>query len=491
MSTTKSSLRLIDAIQAGETAKALQEIERGAALDTYILQTTPLVAAIEYENQVVFDALLAAGANATAPIAPHEITPLHMAAAKGNLPMIEALLHRGADPNAVIDRPDHQFDGRTPLFDAVFASQLKAIELLLNRGADLFLTDGLEMTPLDASRFATKRTANFLRKHILANPQLKQKVSPHLAARNALTDLLHQRLDEGISPNARSAHGRTLLHDAVLSEHLPTVQLLLDRGADPNAADDRGVRPLALAGSDIAIVEALLSTGADPGADSGGSRVIDFHIQMRTRLPILERMLAAMPPASRPYVGALNPVVEQLRSHLKEMPALAEDPKFIAAVARLEEQFGRKATPWKRRKGAICFPAVSADKHDLHALALETREQGFTLFATDVADAGKTVPVVLMPTSAPAAAALASGTNGINEGLDANAVAAWLIQLHETDPFVTLGAGFDYFEGRFLTAPADPEAMAQRMIEFCPEYEEEEDLAAQLARNVNFFFWWD
>jgi hypothetical protein len=62
--------RLTRAIYLGETEKALSLIRPDLPLDHVArdVRHTPLIAAIENGNAAVFDALLAAGASATAPI---------------------------------------------------------------------------------------------------------------------------------------------------------------------------------------------------------------------------------------------------------------------------------------------------------------------------------------------------------------------------------------------------------------------------------------
>jgi ankyrin repeat protein len=62
----------------------------------------------------------------------------------------------------------------------------------------------------------------------------------------------------------------SLLMLAAYRGHTETVRLLLDRGADPGRANDRGQTPLAGAvfKREPAVVRALLDGGADPDAGS-------------------------------------------------------------------------------------------------------------------------------------------------------------------------------------------------------------------------------
>ena len=57
-------------------------------------------------------------------------TPLHQAACKGHIIVVQLLLDRGADPNAV------DSSGRTPLCMAAFHGGKEIVQLLLNAGGD-------------------------------------------------------------------------------------------------------------------------------------------------------------------------------------------------------------------------------------------------------------------------------------------------------------------------------------------------------------------
>ncbi|GAB1316314.1 hypothetical protein MFIFM68171_06524 [Madurella fahalii] len=73
---------------------------------------------------------------------PPPATPVHMAALKGQVKILEILLNKGADIN-VIDST-----GRTPLHCAVEGSRMDTVKLLVDRGADVSLTDSKGVSPL-------------------------------------------------------------------------------------------------------------------------------------------------------------------------------------------------------------------------------------------------------------------------------------------------------------------------------------------------------
>ena len=92
---------------------------------------TPLQFAIENDHPEALGVLLDYGASAEAPLPSwDQRTPLHVAAARADTPVIEVLLERGADPNQ-LDRV-----GRSPLYDAVTHGREQSVRALLEHGAD-------------------------------------------------------------------------------------------------------------------------------------------------------------------------------------------------------------------------------------------------------------------------------------------------------------------------------------------------------------------
>lgn len=71
-----------------------------------------------------------------------EQTPLHIAAERGLVDVMRALLDKGADPDA------RDFEGETPLHLAALKDQSRAINLLLAHGADIDAQDNDGRTPL-------------------------------------------------------------------------------------------------------------------------------------------------------------------------------------------------------------------------------------------------------------------------------------------------------------------------------------------------------
>ena len=93
-----------------------------------------------------------------------------------------------------------------------------------------------------------------------------------LAAENGHKDAVQLLIDRGAEPNRADQYGNTPLHNAALEGHKDVVQLLLDRGAEPNMADQDGRTPLHLAayGGHKDVVQLLLDRGAEPNKANYG-----------------------------------------------------------------------------------------------------------------------------------------------------------------------------------------------------------------------------
>jgi ankyrin repeat protein len=86
---------------------------------------------------------------------------------------------------------------------------------------------------------------------------------------------LRMRIDAQ-APTPPEADGTTALHRAVLGNDLAAVEKLLRSGANPSAANRYGVTPLSLAATNgnIAIIKTLLNAGADAKANLPGGQTL-------------------------------------------------------------------------------------------------------------------------------------------------------------------------------------------------------------------------
>ena len=133
------------------------------ATDSY----TPLVASVRATRNDILDILLQRGADVNGQTLVSHWTALHAAASHEYTNHVAALLHHGADPNAV-DRW-----GRTPLHVAISSSDLETTQLLITSGGDPTLRDDDSETPL----------------HWALEKQSKPLVEALLAGKASLSDI--------------------------------------------------------------------------------------------------------------------------------------------------------------------------------------------------------------------------------------------------------------------------------------------------------------
>jgi len=99
------------------------------------------------------------------------------------------------------------------------------------------------------------------------------------AITNGNTPLAQSLLDKGVSPNLKTADGKTVLMLAAVLGHPDIAQLLIDKGADVNAKDSTGKTALMYAAEkgNLAIANLLLEKGADLNAtDNDGKTALQI-----------------------------------------------------------------------------------------------------------------------------------------------------------------------------------------------------------------------
>ena len=183
-------------------------------------------------------------------------TPLVSAAKnKGRQKMVETLLAKGADP----DSPDS--GGRTALMHAAYQGRVEAVKLLLGAGADVNKVSEAEFTALD---YACKGGELEIARMLGARgAKLGDKNNVLvLVCEAGYTEILKIVLEHGPDLNYRDGNGFTALMYAVLQGE-EMVELLLDKGADPNVKnEDSTALSYAAQNERGAVVELLKKRGA-------------------------------------------------------------------------------------------------------------------------------------------------------------------------------------------------------------------------------------
>jgi ankyrin repeat protein len=241
---------LIDAAKAADV-RAVEDLlrrEPASVNATAVDGTTALYWAAERDETSIVRALLKAGADARLK-SRYGVSPLALAAANGNGEMMRLLLGAGADPHAGLS------EGETALMTAARTGKIEPLKLLLANGADVNARTPGGQTALmwaaarnnaDAVRLLVEAGADLaIRTH---NPSPAPRMSVFYSApptgftallfavRAGSLEAVKALLDFGADVNDELSGGESALLVATANAHWELAGVLLDRGANPNAA---------------------------------------------------------------------------------------------------------------------------------------------------------------------------------------------------------------------------------------------------------------
>ena len=188
------------------------------------------------KTRLIFVALLFAASSFVACIPP----TIHTAAARGDISAIQKLLSEGTDVNAATE------DGETPLYFAVAGRQPAAVGYLLDNRAYVDYRNSSRETPLFSA--------------ISRYVELKDKQPAEAAQALQIVDLL---LARGANPNAESREGETPVWLGASFDDLQLLDKLLRYGASLDTSNRFGIPSVALALSDPGTLTFFQQHGVD------------------------------------------------------------------------------------------------------------------------------------------------------------------------------------------------------------------------------------
>lgn len=264
-------------VRAVETGNAnLVKTWLGDDEQTKAIPTATLWAALASDRPDILGALLEHGANPNAQDS-RGSTPLVFAVSLGNSTAAQVLLKHGADPNSATQY------GQTALAIALAREDKTTATLLKEAGAEY---QGPSKRPLDTStqqeqeRFSQwsvleiaawqgqpeRLKATLAGARNVFGSDSTREHSLLLAAQSGCSTCIDLLVNHGTAVSTRGTDGRQAIHWAAASTKGPALlQALLSAGADPNAKTKKGRTPLmeAAKSGTLESVQSLLAAGAE------------------------------------------------------------------------------------------------------------------------------------------------------------------------------------------------------------------------------------
>jgi len=211
-----------DAILAKDIAKVRQLLDQGVNVNVLgEYKRTPLHFAAAWGNIYLVRLLIDRGANIDARDHVKQ-TPLHMAAESGTADIVKLLIEKGADMNALTEYKE------TPLHRAAGQGMADAAALLIQKGANVSARSLTQDTPLHvAAEYGDKGAAG----------------------RGNNEELVKLLIENRADVNARNNTGDTPLHRFAggYSSTNKLAALLINKGADVNIRNNNGDTPAMIA----------------------------------------------------------------------------------------------------------------------------------------------------------------------------------------------------------------------------------------------------
>jgi ankyrin repeat protein len=397
---------------------------------------------------------------------------------KARAECLQELLRAGVNPNT-IETTSSPGEGCSLLEFAIFGNNVAAAQALVAAGADVNrkTKDGKTLLDVAAMRGYAEIVA------LLEQAGVRRAEKATLADAVLYGDVARVRALLAARTDAQvpSIPGENLLGVAATAGNVELCQILLEAGLDVEGNPRDQLTPLmyAASGGELETARLLLEHGADALAQRGRCSALKAA---RGAVGVPKERKQALLALLQQAGATLDPALGVARGFAQT----AQEPAFQEQLHHVSGLLARTPKPWKRRKGVYQF--FRPDASALKQAQTDALAAGYCL----VRAGGMSESALLFPTGDMYAVIAACGTNGNNTGLDAHDIILWLREMEKENPFVLTQCGFDILAGEFPSPVVNADALAERMLPFCPDLEgPAEALARELEREQAFVFWWD
>jgi ankyrin repeat protein len=256
-----SDLRLVKAVKAGDSAAATALLRQRVNVNTPEADgTTALHWAVRQDQLELADMLIRAGADVKAANR-YGVTAIYLACVNGNAAMIERLLKAGVEVTSAGP------EGETALMTAARTGRIEAVKALLDHGAAVDARESWHgqtalmwaaaqhhpavVRELIAHGANVNARSNMEKWERQTTAEPREKWLPQgamtpllYASREGCVECATILVEAGADVNAADPDGITPAISAIINGHYDVALLLIEKGADPNIADNTGRTPL-------------------------------------------------------------------------------------------------------------------------------------------------------------------------------------------------------------------------------------------------------